>query len=239
MTQHPGTRRTGNGRVAAPPRRGGYRTTDRIAFQFRHCGEPMSSKPSNRIQSETTDERTIRLLHDEIADLHGQAGRANDREVDLAASLLAAESRLLDSGVMLHEVNHRAKNSIQIAMSLLGLQMHATQSEEVRLELASAIRRLGNIAAAHLMLNSQSPDEQRTSFRAYLTLICTETHQSLGGERIALIVRTDELALDTSRAINLALIASEALTNAMKYAFPMGVRARSGSTVTTTGKQRR
>lgn len=182
----------------------------------------MSSKPSNGFQSESTDERTIRLLHDEITRLHGQAGRANDREVDLAASLLAAESRLLDSGVMLHEVNHRAKNSIQIAMSLLGLQMHATQSDEVRLELASAIRRLGNIAAAHLILNSQSPDDQRTSFRAYLTLICTETHQSLGGERIALIVRTDELALDTSRAINLALIASEALTNAMKYAFPGG-----------------
>ena len=180
----------------------------------------MSSKPNYAMAAETTDERTIRLLHDEISALQGQAGRANEREVDLAASLLAAETRLLDSGVMLHEVNHRAKNSIQIAMSLLGLQMHATQIEEVRLELASAIRRLGNIAAAHLMLNSQSPEEQRTSFRAYLTLICTETHESLGGERIALIVRTDELALDTSRAINLALIASEALTNAMKYAFP-------------------
>ena len=49
------------------------------------------------------------------------------------------------------------------------------------------------------MLNSQSADEQRTSFRAYLTLICTETHQSLGGDdRIALIVNIDELALDTS-----------------------------------------
>ena len=180
----------------------------------------MSSNPNYEMPSETTDERTIRLLHDEITHLHGQAGRANDREVDLAASLVAAESRLRDSGVMLHEVNHRAKNSIQIAMSLLGLQMHATQSEEVRVELASAIRRLGNIAAAHLMLNSQSSDEQTTSFGAYLTLICTETHQSLGGDRIALIVNTDELALDTSRAINLALIASEALTNSMKYAFP-------------------
>ncbi|WP_294122519.1 sensor histidine kinase [Sphingomonas sp.] len=162
------------------------------------------------------------MLHEEIANLQGQAGQASDREVALAASLLAAEARLIDSGAMLHEVNHRAKNSIQIAMSLLGLQMHATNNEEVRLELAGAIRRLGNIAAAHLMLNSQSPDEQRTSFRAYLTLICTETHKSLGGERIELIVRTDELALDTSRAINLALIVSEALTNAMKYAFPDG-----------------
>lgn len=174
------------------------------------------------VSTELTDELTIRLLHEEITGLQSQAGLASDREVGLAASLLAAETRLLNSGVLLHEVNHRAKNSIQIAMSLLGLQMHATKNEETRLELATAIRRLGNIAAAHLMLNSQSPDEQRTSFRAYLTLICTETHQSLGGERIALSVDTDELALDTSRAINLALIASEALTNAMKYAFPDG-----------------
>lgn len=192
------------------------------AFHRLSAGIPMFSKARDAIPSETTDERTVRLLHEEIAVLQGQAGLASGREVDLAASLLAAENRLLDSGTMLHEVNHRAKNSIQIAMSLLGLQMHATRNDETRLELASAIRRLGNIAAAHLMLNSQSPDDQRTSFRAYLTLICTETHQSLGGERITLIVDTDELALDTSRAINLALIASEALTNAMKYAFPGG-----------------
>jgi two-component sensor histidine kinase len=181
----------------------------------------MSSQASHRAPlSENTDERTIRLLHEEIAGLRGQAGLASDREVQLAASLLAAETRLLDSGAMLDEVNHRAKNNIQIAMSLLGLQMHATKSEEVRIELASAIRRLGNIAAAHVMLNSQSSDEQLSSFRSYLTLICTQTHQSLGGERIALIVDTDEFAIDMSRAINLALIASEALTNAMKYAFP-------------------
>src|SRR4051794_35090651 len=134
----------------------------------------MSSQATDRAPSETIDERTIRLLQEEIAGLQGQAGLANDREVSLAASLLAAETRLLDSGAMLHEVNHRAKNSIQIAMSLLGLQMLATHNEEVRLELAGAIRRLGNIAAAHLMLNSQPSDEQRTSFRTYLTLICTE-----------------------------------------------------------------
>lgn len=186
-----------------------------------HREETMSIQASGHASlSETTDERTIRLLNEEIFGLRDQIELAGDREVQLAASLLAAEARLLDSGVMIDEVNHRAKNNIQIAMSLLGLQMRASVNEEVRLELATAIRRLGNIAAAHLMLNNQAPNDQLTSFRAYLTLICTETHQSLGGERITLVVEADELSLDTSRAINLALVASEALTNAMKYAFP-------------------
>ena len=40
----------------------------------------------------------MRLLHEEISDLQGEAGQASDREVVLAASLLAAENRLIDSG---------------------------------------------------------------------------------------------------------------------------------------------
>ena len=60
----------------------------------------MSSQAGSRVPlSETTEERTIRVLHEEISGLRGQAGLASDREVRLAASLLAAETRLLDSGV--------------------------------------------------------------------------------------------------------------------------------------------
>lgn len=181
----------------------------------------MSSRP-NITNAETIDERTIRLLNEEIAGLHGEAGEASAREVGLAASLLSAEARLRNSGDMLHEVNHRAKNSIQIAISLLSLQMHATSSEQVRSELATAVRRLSHIAAAHLILNSQSADEQVIGFREYLTTICAETYKALGTDAVAMVVEADELALDTARAINVALIVTEALTNSIKYAFPDG-----------------
>ena len=54
----------------------------------------MSSQAGSRIPlSETTDERTIRFLHEEITGLRGEAGLASDREVQLAASLLAAAER--------------------------------------------------------------------------------------------------------------------------------------------------
>jgi two-component sensor histidine kinase len=181
----------------------------------------MSSRPSLS-SIETTDERTIRLLNEEVAELHGQAGRATAREVGLAASLLSAQARLRDSGEMLHEVNHRAKNSVQIAISLLTLQMHATANDQVRSELATAVRRLSHIAAAHVILNSQSADDQVIGFREYLTSICIETHQALGNDGVALVVEADELVLDTARAINIALIVTEALTNSIKYAFPEG-----------------
>ena len=181
----------------------------------------MSSRPSLS-SIETTDERTIRLLNEEVAELHGQAGHATVGKSGWRLRCGPAQARLRDSGDLLHEVNHRAKNSIQIAISLLSLQMHSTANDEVRAELATAIRRLGHIAAAHLILNSHSADDQVIGFREYLTTICAETHHALGAEQVALTVEADELALDTARAINVALIVSEALTNSIKYAFPDG-----------------
>ena len=142
----------------------------------------MSSRPSLS-NLESADERTIRLLNEEIAELHGKPDEPPLEKSGLAASLLSAEARLRDSGDLLHEVNHRAKNSIQIAISLLSLQMHATANDEVRAELATAIRRLSHIAAAHLILNSHSADDQVIGFREYLTTICAETHHALGADR--------------------------------------------------------
>ena len=63
----------------------------------------MSSQASRHTPSETTDELTIRLLHEEITDLQGQAGLASDREVGLAASLLAADGRARESDVRHHK----------------------------------------------------------------------------------------------------------------------------------------
>jgi two-component sensor histidine kinase len=172
---------------------------------------------------ETTDERTIRILSDEIAQLRQQIiGQASEHRFDLEAAMRSAELRINERGELLHEVNHRAKNSIQIAISLLSLQMHATANDEVRLALASAVRRLGHVATAHMMLNSHSADEQTIDFREYLITLSQEMHLALGDDKIQLVVESDELVLDTSRAVNLALIVGEALTNAMKYAFPNG-----------------
>lgn len=182
----------------------------------------MSTNTMDLIAEEATDERTIRILSEEIAQLRTQIGRASEHRFDLEAAIRSSELRVNEQGELLHEVNHRAKNSIQIAVSLLNLQMHATDNEEVRRALASAVRRLGHIATVHMMLNGNLADEQTISFREYLITLSKEMHEALGDDKVEVIVEADELILDTSRAINLALIVSEALTNAMKYAFPGG-----------------
>jgi two-component sensor histidine kinase len=123
---------------------------------------------------------------------------------------------------MLHEVNHRAKNSIQMAISLLNLQRHASDDPEVRLSLASAVERLSHIARVHSMLYGQTPDRQVINFGEYLKAFCAELSEALAGDVEVVCDRSDELKLDASRAVNLALITSEGVTNALKHAFPEG-----------------
>lgn len=212
-------------------------------------------------ESETLDERTIRLLNEEVALVRRRAKESDDshrrleavadaaakrfrehcgtladeitllrkrvdnsheRERSLRAAAVVSDARFAERGDRLNEVNHRAKNSIQIAMSLLNLQRQLSDDSRVRLALASAVERLSHFARVHSMLYMDSPDQQTIDFCEYLKTFCAELREALAGDVEIACAGGEELTLDGSRAINLALIASEAVTNALKHAFPDG-----------------
>ena len=166
-------------------------------------------------------ERSL-LAAKEIALLRKRVGNAQQRELGLKLAAKASKARSAERGAMLHEVNHRAKNSIQIAISLLNLQRHGSDDPQVRLTLASAVERLSHIARVHSMLYGQAPDQQVIDFGEYLKIFCDELSQALAKDVEVVCDTADKLTLDASRAVNLALIASEGITNALKHAFPDG-----------------
>ena len=161
-----------------------------------------------------------RLLGKEIALLRKRVAHSHQRESRLKAAAKASLERAADRGEMLHEVNHRAKNSIQLAISLLNIQRQASDDPQVRLALANGIERLGHIARIHSMLYMRAPDRQDIDFSEYLKTFCSELRVALAGDVEVVCDSTHELALDPSRAVNLALIVSEGVTNALKHAFP-------------------
>lgn len=215
----------------------------------------------SNIESETLDERTIRLLNEEVALVRRRAtesdeshrrleavadaaarrfaehcgtlgeeilllrkrvDNSHEREGALRAAAEAADVRLAERADLLNEVNHRAKNSIQLAMSVLNLQRQSSDDPQVRLALASAVERLSHVARVHSMLYLDSPDQQTIDFGEYLKTFCGELREALAGGVQIGCGGAEELTLDASRAINLALITSEAVTNALKHAFPDG-----------------
>jgi two-component sensor histidine kinase len=161
-----------------------------------------------------------RLFGEEITLLRKRVVDSTQRERGLKAAAKASLQRSAERGEMLHEVNHRVKNSIQMAISLLNMQRLASDDPQVRLALANGIERLGHIARVHSMLYMRTPDQQAIDFGEYLKTFCSELRVAVAQDVEVVCPVSDELTLDSSRAVNLALIASEGVTNALKHAFP-------------------
>ena len=119
--------------------------------------------------------------------------------------------------VLLKEINHRVKNSLQLVSSMLNLQASDGVHPEVRRQLHEASNRVLTIARAHERLY-KNDDVTVLDLGDYLRDICGDLNPS--ASRCSVEVRSeDTVRLATDRAIPLALIAAELITNAAKYAF--------------------
>lgn len=146
----------------------------------------------------------------------------DEREHQLLATIASLEAKLAERDALLDEVNHRAKNSLQMAMSLLHMQGESDGDARVQEALGRAAARLGHIATVHEMLYEHAPEDQSVELLGYLVRMrdaLADAHQM---PDIRVVVSGDHVVLDAQQAIRLALIAGEAVINAYKYAFPAG-----------------
>ncbi len=141
------------------------------------------------------------------------------REEDLRALAMARE-------LLVREADHRIKNSLQLVISLLTVQLRGVTDPAAADALRGAITRVGAIAASHLALQG-SEDLRHVDLAVTLRELCAHLGQL--HPAIAIVCRSDEaLMLDADRAIPLGLAVSEVVTNALRHAFP----GRAAGTVT-------
>lgn len=142
------------------------------------------------------------------------------RMIGVAYDITARHDLLEHKEFMLHEVNHRVKNSLQLVSSLLNLQQSTLESAEMRSHLIEADRRILAIAKIHEHLYRGVGPANRIEFAGYLRDLCAELEDTVaGGRDIRIVVEAQPLELPTDQVISLALIVNELVTNAAKYAF--------------------
>lgn len=128
--------------------------------------------------------------------------------------------------LLMREIHHRVKNNLQVVASLLNLQASRIRLPEARAEFQSARDRVRALATLHRHLYAHG-EVHAINMREFLTELCGQLFQAMGekaGERLRLEIEAPELEMSSDQAVPLALIVTEAVSNAVKYAFPGGRR---------------
>lgn len=124
------------------------------------------------------------------------------------------ETEVAHKELLLREVNHRVKNSLQIVSSILHLQT-ASAGAEASVEIRNASARIMAIAAVHERLY-KGGSVTTVSLDSFLKDLCGNIADSLGCTD-GLVVDLTAIDVPTDKAVPLALIVNELVTNAIKY----------------------
>ncbi len=163
------------------------------------------------------------VLPVEVANLARAFSDATDSLADHEAQLREATTQ---QELLMREIHHRVKNNLQIVASLLNLQANRIRLPAAKAEFLSARDRVHALGTLHRHLYPEGKLHS-INMRTFLTDLCGQLFQAMGereGDRIALTIEAPELDMSSDQAVPLSLIVTEAVSNAIKYAFPLGRR---------------
>ena len=141
------------------------------------------------------------------------AGALQHRQTQLLEALQQKE-------MLLKEVNHRVKNSLQLVASLLGLQRSRITDKEARRQFEDAARRINTVAQIHQRLYLDE-NVERVAFDHFLRELCADLNNAMAdGKAVAIVTDVVSCHLPTEQVVPVALIVNELITNALKYAYP-------------------
>ena len=129
-----------------------------------------------------------------------------------------------DALALLHEVDHRVKNNLQLIASLIQLQARRSTDPEAEAALRAVLARVNAVATVHRRLFQG--DVQRFAVADFLRDLCGDLAASAGRDDIAFALDLEPVEIPAASAAPFALVAQELIGNALKHAFPGGRAGR-------------
>lgn len=154
-----------------------------------------------------------RLKQKSNAQLQAKQNEIN-KQYDILKKVLSEKEWLL------REVHHRVKNNLQIVISLLNTQSAYINNQDAMAAIQNSQHRMYAMSLIHQKLY-QSDNLSTIDMKWYIRELVSYMRESFDiDKKIRFIIEAEDLNLDVAQAVPLGLILNEAITNAIKYAFP-------------------
>ena len=125
------------------------------------------------------------------------------------------EQALADNKVLFQEVHHRVKNNLQVVSSLMRLQTERLPSE-LRPLMEETSARVRAIALVHEQIyRTASPSDVRLDL--FLGQLVQQLSASMIGGAAQITTNLQPVTIGLDRAVPVAILATEAITNAIKH----------------------
>lgn len=121
---------------------------------------------------------------------------------------------------LLKEIHHRVKNNLQIVISLLNTQSAYLDNEDALTAIRNSQYRMHAMSLIHQKLY-QSDNLACIEMSWYIRELVSYMQECFHTlSRIVFTLQIEPVEMDVARAVPLGLILNEAISNAIKYAFP-------------------
>jgi PAS domain S-box-containing protein len=120
---------------------------------------------------------------------------------------------------LLHEVDHRVKNSLQVISSLVLLNARRMQDQAAQRVLYNLAERVSALSTAHRLLYSVG-DVSRFDLGEFMSDLVDELMPLVPKGRVNVTLAVEPVAVAAAKAAPLALLANELIGNALKHAYP-------------------
>ncbi|MCQ0969339.1 sensor histidine kinase (plasmid) [Paracoccus sp. TK19116] len=159
------------------------------------------------------------ILHDAPAEIADVSQTFHNMARILIRDEEAMEEAVTEKTVLLKEVHHRVKNNLQLIASIINMQSRVIEHEDAKRVLRSVQDRVSALATIYRNLYQAEHLDAVEADRLIGDIINHMVNASVdAGAKLRVNTDLSHLTLLPDQAVPLSLMATEAFTNALKYA---------------------